>query len=417
MAVSKAPEWPCIAPPKLEIPILTSFILATIVAAGVLLLHPRLANAKNWRAAITPLASIIGSGFLVLGPILDASYGYLAPLVMAALCFVAFLFGAAIRFNIAAIEAEPERNKAERVLEVAASWTLTFAYIISVAYYLNLFGAFAVSLNQIAESFHAKIVTSGVFLLILAVGWNHGFHALERMEQISVGLKLAVIAGLLAGLAAFFWDRASTGALMLNSPGLGAWASVSVAFGLIVTVQGFETSRYLRANYDAATRIRSMRLAQYVSTAIYMIYVLLLAYVFAPGTLHLSETAIIGMMQVVAPILPALLVAAALSAQFSAAVADTSGTGGLVAELTGGRIPPRQAYAILAGLGLALTWSASIFEIISYASRAFAAYYALQSLIAAVTAHNSASHKARAPAFFLLAVLGAVIALFGTPVE
>jgi hypothetical protein len=274
-----------------------------------------------------------------------------------------------------------------------------------------------VSLNQIAESFHAKIVTSGVFLLILAVGWNHGFHALERMEQISVGLKLAVIAGLLAGLAAFFWDRASTGALMLNSPGLGAWASVSVAFGLIVTVQGFETSRYLRANYDAATRIRSMRLAQYVSTAIYMIYVLLLAYVFAPGTLHLSETAIIGMMQVVAPILPALLVAAALSAQFSAAVADTSGTGGLVAELTGGRIPPRQAYAILAGLGLALTWSASIFEIISYASRAFAAYYALQSLIAAVTAHNSASHKARAPAFFLLAVLGAVIALFGTPVE
>lgn len=396
---------------------LNAFILATVVAAALLLLHPRIANARDWRATITPLASIIGSGFLVLGPILDASYGLFAPLVMAALCLVAFLFGAAIRFNIAAIDAEPERSATERVLEVAASWTLTFAYIISVAYYLNLFGAFAVSLPQIADSFHAKIVTSGVFLLILAVGWTHGFNALERMEQISVGLKLAVIAGLLAGLGAYFWDRASAGALVLNPPGLSGWASLSIAFGLIVTVQGFETSRYLRANYDAATRIRSMRLAQYVSTAIYIVYVLLLAYVFPPGSLDLSETAIIGMMQVVAPILPALLVAAALSAQFSAAVADTSGSGGLVAELTGGRISPRQAYAILAGLGLALTWSASIFEIISYASRAFAAYYALQALIAAVSAHTTASHKVRAPAFLLLAVLGAVIAIFGTPIE
>lgn len=396
---------------------LNAFILATAVAAGVLLLHPRLANARVWRATITPLASIIGSGFLVLGPILDASYGYLAPLVMAALCLAAFLFGAAIRFNIAAIEADPERSAAERMLEVAASWTLTFAYVISVAYYLNLFGAFAVSLTQIADSFHAKIVTSGVFLLILAVGWSQGFSALERMEQISVGLKLTVIAGLLAGLGAYFWDRTSTGALVLNPPSLSGWASVSIAFGLIVTVQGFETSRYLRANYDAATRIRSMRLAQYVSTAIYMIYVLLLAYVFAPGSLDLSETAIIGMMQVVAPILPALLVAAALSAQFSAAVADTSGSGGLVAELTGGRITPRQAYAILAGLGLALTWSASIFEIISYASRAFAAYYALQALIAAVSARSTPNNKARATAFLLLAMLGAVIAIFGTPVE
>jgi hypothetical protein len=30
---------------------------------------------------------------------------------------------------------------------------------------------------------------------------------------------------------------------------------VTLAFGLIVTVQGFETSRYLGSTYDAATRI------------------------------------------------------------------------------------------------------------------------------------------------------------------
>ena len=57
----------------------------------------------------------------------------------------------------------------------------------------------------------------------------------------------------------------------------------------------------------------------------------------------LSETAIIDMMHLVAPILPGLLVAAALAAQFSAAVADTSGSGGLFEELTQGRISTRAA--------------------------------------------------------------------------
>jgi len=64
-----------------------------------------------------------------------------------------------------------------------------------------------------------------------------------------------------------------------------------------------------------------MRKAQWSSTFIYTAYVLLLAYVFLPDPTNLSQTAIIDMMQRVAPILPILLVIAALSAQFSAAIA------------------------------------------------------------------------------------------------
>jgi hypothetical protein len=70
------------------------------IITGAVLLYPKVAKALLWRAAITPLASIIGSGFLVLGPILVSSFGQYAPLVMAALCIFAYLFGAAIRFNI-----------------------------------------------------------------------------------------------------------------------------------------------------------------------------------------------------------------------------------------------------------------------------------------------------------------------------
>ena len=67
-----------------------SILVATIVVAVILLL-PRIANATLWRATTTPLASIIGSGFLILGPILSEHYGGYAPLVMAALCLCAYL--------------------------------------------------------------------------------------------------------------------------------------------------------------------------------------------------------------------------------------------------------------------------------------------------------------------------------------
>ncbi len=88
-------------------------------------------------------------------------------------------------------------------------------------------------------------------------------------------------------------------------------SSIALAFGLIVTVQGFETSRYLSDANDSQTRIRSMKFAKWVSSAIYIVYICLLAYVFERGTLKLTETAIIDIMGIVAPILPLLLVAAA----------------------------------------------------------------------------------------------------------
>jgi hypothetical protein len=393
-------------------------ILLVTLAAGAVLLVPRVANAKIWRATITPLASIIGSGFLVLGPILDSSYGMYAPLVMLALCVGAYLFGGAIRYNIntrGADDAHP--NALVGRLEFAGSWTLAFAYVVSVAYYLNLFGAFGVSLTPWKDTLHARLLTSAALVLILLVGWLKGFRALERMEQVSVSVKLAIIAGLLVGLMVYFAKEAEADKLVLLAPNLTGWPAIALAFGLIVTVQGFETSRYLSSTYDVETRIRSMRIAQLVSSCIYMIYIGLVAYVFQGNELHLEETAIIDMMRVVAPVLPLLLVAAALAAQFSAAIADTSGSGGLVVELTGGRVSERQAYAALVSIGLVLTWSIHLFEIISYASRAFAVYYAIQSAIAAVSAHRAGGERARALVFTILAVFGLIIAALGTPAE
>ncbi|WP_417272608.1 hypothetical protein [Celeribacter halophilus] len=391
-------------------------IIAASVAVAALLMWPRLARAKLWRATVTPLASIIGSGFLVLGPILAESYGAWTPLAMALLCALSYAIGMAVRFNITAIDRHGHDLRSAR-LETVASWLLSLAYVISVAYYLNLLGAFAVSLTPWDTELAARWVTTAVFLVILGVGWIKGFAALEHLEQISVGLKLAIIAGLLVGLAWFFSDQTQSGVLVISAPALTGWPALSLLFGLLVTVQGFETSRYLGDDYDAATRVRSMKLAQWISTAIYMVYVVLVAYVFLPDQIETSETAIIDMMELVTPILPLMLVIAALAAQFSAAVADTSGAGGLVEELTRQRVPVKIGYAVLVALGLLITWALDVFQIISWASKAFAAYYTVQGMIAVVLAQREGKSRSLVTAFAAVSLMAASVTLFGSAVE
>lgn len=394
----------------------TAVVLAVLIPA-LFLWSQKVRQSKIWQAMTTPLASIIGSGFLVLGPILGAAYGQYAPLVMGVLCAGAYGYGAIIRYNISTFNAEKDQDsKLATELEAIASWALGFAYIISVTYYLNLFGSFSVSLTDVDDPFAAKLISSAVFLIILFVGWTRGFKSLEHMEYVSVTAKLAIICGLLLGLGVYFFGKAVNGGLIINPPNLTGWPAITLVFGLIVTVQGFETSRYLRDDYSDEICIRSMRRAQLLSSAIYMTYVLLLTYVFRHADFELSETSIVEMMNVVAPILPLLLVAAALAAQFSAAIADTSGAGGLIVEQSRHHIRVRMAYGLVVGIGLLLTWSANVFEIISYASRAFAFYYALQAAIATRTSWR-ANNYTRSALCFAMVILGVLIVMFGQPIE
>lgn len=390
------------------------FLIIGVAAAGIVVfLSPPMRRWKFWRAMVTPLASIIGSGFLVLGPILNESLGILAPVAMALLAALAYAFGAAIRYNIGG--GADGSGRAGRVFETVAGWTLAACYVISVAYYLNLLGAFAVRLTPADSPLAARIVTSTVYLVILGVGWTKGFAALEAMEKYAVSLNLAAIMGLLVGLGLFFSMNLSTTGPVIAAPSVGPWAALTLFFGILITVQGFETSRYLGDEYEAGLRIRSMRAAQITSAVIYLVYVTLLVLCFAPGAAKLTETAIIGMTSNVSPVLPIVLTAAALAAQFSASVADTTGAGGLVAERSRGIVGNRVAYAVLVAAGLALTWTADVFAIIAYASRAFALYYAVEAAIAALAARRKGDR--RMWGFVVLCLLGIAIAAFGRPVE
>ncbi|MCG6904613.1 MAG: hypothetical protein LJE68_18230 [Rhodobacter sp.] len=394
----------------------SAIVLTATLAIAALMVWPPLARAVLWRAMLTPLASIIGSGFLVLGPLLLHAYGAYAPLAMLGLCGLAYLYGHVIRGNIHSLDAGRPDAPAIRMLETASSWALALAYVISVTYYLNLFGSFGVSLTD-EDPLNARILTSAVLVMVGAVGAIRGFQGLERLEQVSVGLKLAIIGGLLAGFLMFFFEQVGAAGLVANPVGVSGISALTLGFGLLITVQGFETSRYLGAEYSAGVRISSMRLAQLLASAIYLTYVVLIAYVFPVDQVATNETAIIGLTVRVAPVLPVLLVAAALAAQLSAALADTGGSGGLVHELSGGRIPPALAYVLLAAAGLAMTWSLNVFEIIAWASRAFALYYALQAAIGFAVARKQGVRVGSQALYIALAILGLAIAGFGTTVE
>ncbi len=391
--------------------------LAMIVAA-LALISPAARRSIVWRAATTPLASIIGSGFLVLGPLLAYAYGAVAPLIMVALCAVAYAFGGVIRYGMAKTEdGSIAGQRSVQTLDTLSSWALAFAYVVSIAYYLNLFGAFAASMVSDPATDHSEHITLTAFGVVLAIGLARGFDGLEFVEKLAVGLKLVIIAGLLAGLVLYFAEHAPQRHVVLEGATVQGWESLFLAFGLLVTVQGFETSRYLTNTYSTDVAIKSMRLAQIISSAIYITYIALLTYSLKPSERLLSETAIIDMMSVIAPILPGLLLAAALSAQLSAAIADTGGSGGLFSQISNRRISAKAAYCVIAALGAFITLSFDVFEIISYASRAFAAYYGLQAARSFMIARHVNAPRRTILFFAILSVLAAAIALLGTSVE
>jgi len=110
-----------------------------------------------------------------------------------------------------------------------------------------------------------------------------------------------------------------------------------------------------------------------------------------------------------------LIIVAALASQLSAAVADMNGAGGLIADATVRRLPARAGYAVTAAVAIAITWTANIYEIIVYASKAFVLYYGLQcSLATLIAVRRETADGLRAVLFALGALLSIVVLVFGT---
>jgi hypothetical protein len=340
---------------------------------------------------------------------------------MALLLVLAYWVGEAIRFNIRHFEPiENSGHGAAQSVAFLSRMVLAGAYFISITYYLQLLAAFLLNAAGIESQVAAHGITSVFLLTIGGIGMWRGLDTLEGVEKYAVSLNLGMIGALLLGLVIY-----NAGLLLGGTWALPAITSdinfhdMRVLLGLLIVVQGFETSRYLGDAHPAEQRISTMRVAQLLSAAIYLTFISLATVLFHDG-LGADVTAIIGMTKPVAMVLPFLLSIAAIGSQFSAAVADSEGAGGLIEDISHRKVSIRHAYLLILVVTVVLTWETDVNEIIAYASRAFALFYMLQCGVAFVVARQLKDLRGRTARQVMFAVLALVCLLvfaLGLPSE
>jgi len=362
-----------------------------------------------------PLASIFGSGFLVIVPILASSVGPYALLAMLVVAFVAFQAGAVVRHNI--LCAEPVlaagKKRMTLTLERLSDVALVGAYVVSVCLYIHIMSAFVLGAFGMDSDFNKSLLTTLMIGTITAIGVMGGLKPLEKLESWALYVTLFILALLLVGFAIYdvrgFLD--SGGFTMPVMPQRSAWEMVTIVAGTLIVVQGFETTRYLGRSFDTWTRILASRWSQYVSLTVYIAFVALaLPIVPALNGEYTDNSLILLAAEVSVLLVMPLIIAAGLS-QFSAAVADTLAAAANMQEVTHNRVNQRLGYLLVGSTAMALAWSGSTFEIITLASRAFALYYLLQCCVAFTVCRN---HRERAR-FILVGLALLFVLVFAVP--
>ena len=403
-------------------------IVLVFIAVSVLLFmyQPRLTKSKSWQATLTPLSSIIGSGFLIIAPLLASVVGEYSPVAVIGIVVLAYAIGGVIRFNIINAESLLHDKKAHPLIykiDLFANTILSFAYVTAVAFYLSLLSSFLLTYIGFGDSPNLeRLMTTIIIVIIATTGFIRGLGGLEKLEAYSMSLQLSIVAALLIGIFVYDFNFIqSERALTFDVKDRNLITRVFMLSGILLVVQGFETSRFLGEKYNAEIRVRTMRRAQLISGALYVVSVIALM----PIVQHLN-LANIQIAEIVeatgraATVLPLMLIVAAVMSQFSAAVADTVGAGCLASESSNGKLSTYKGYLVVSILAIILIWTADLLEIISFASRAFAVYYLLQCVVALIANHHNYKHKGyrlNMLRFIILAGILAFMVIFAIPVK
>jgi hypothetical protein len=147
------------------------------------------------RATVPPLASIFGSGFLIVVPVLERTLGALSVVGIAGVCGFALLIGTAIRHNMAAVERLLEEGRVDRLsdwFERGSDLVIAVAYVISVALYLRIMSLNVVEYAASGSELAQRALACGAVLAITAVGVLRRFAGLDLLERLALGAVLAL---------------------------------------------------------------------------------------------------------------------------------------------------------------------------------------------------------------------------------
>lgn len=404
----------------------TVLIIAALLTI-YFLRRPQLQKSESWQATLTPLSSIIGSGFLIMSPLLASIVGGLSPLAVITIVVLAYAIGSVIRFNIQHVEPRIDNgslSKRTREIEYLGDIALVLAYMVAIAFYLSLLSSFLLNYLEIQNLDAERWLTTIIIIFISVVGYQRGLGGLEKLESVAMTVQLSIVVALLMGLAAFsYLFYSSGGSLNFDYPQRDFSTQVRMLAGALLVVQGFETSRFISEKYSSEMRVATMKKAQIISGIVYVASAILLLPVVQHLDLQNIQLAkIVEITGLAAVVLPFMLIGAALMSQFSAAVADTSAGGGLLNESSGKRFSTRISYLGISACAILLVWAVDLIEIITLASRAFAFYYFLQTMLALRFCYVDCSPESRTTLwmrilFVCVAFMLAYIIFFAIPAK
>ena len=283
------------------------------------------------RASVTPLASIFGSGFLIIVPILERTMGSLAVFGAIGVCALAWFVGTAIRHVVAVAEPLIEQNRLDRGtlrLERVGDVVIVIAYVISVALYVRIMAEYIVSYGSDGSDVAERAIACGAIALIVAVGLARGFAGLDWVERLALAavLLLTTVLGV-AFVVSDLGQVFGNGLELPPIPGTGLGDTLLILGGIVIAVQGFETVRYLGEEFDRPTRIWASRLAQVIAASIYIGFVVVATPLMGLGG-GSADSTLLDITARVVPVLSLPVVVCATLSQFSAATADTVAAAG-----------------------------------------------------------------------------------------
>ena len=364
------------------------------------------------RATITPLASIFGSGFLIIVPVLERTTGAWSSLAIAGVCALAWTVGSVVRHVVRHVEPRLESGDLGRTtvrMERVSDVVIVVAYVISVALYLRIMAEYVLEpLDLASPGLWERLVASAAIAGIVLLGVLRGFAGLDLLDRVALGavlllvllLSIVLLAHDLAGVADGSWPHPPP-------TGRSATDVLLVLGGILITVQGFETVRFLGDEFDIETRVLASRVAQIAATVVYIGFVLVATPLMGTALGAAADPTLLTLVGRVTGWLVVPVVLVATLSQLAAAVADTAAAEGNLHGLSS-RFRGSRAIVASGVVAVALAATVPTYTIVAVASRAFALYYALLCLVALSTAP---SRWARVGLVLLALLLFAITAL------
>ena len=394
--------------------------IALLVLAGLawMLYRPKVQHSERYQAMVVPLANIMDVGFIVMAPAIVLLAGYSAPLVMLGICLVAIATGFAIAYNIRHYEpVEGTDDPVNRVGHVSR-WALTFASVINIAYYTLLLITLVLwPLGAYSETTLAIVGTALLGVLII-VGMAGGMDRLNDLGNKTTAFNISAVVAVVAAFVVYNVQEALGGRFDL--PPTGSTISAEdfrKIIGLFAIVQGFEAARYIGRRFSGELRITTMRIAQVISTVVFVALLASVLILFVQVETDFSGTAIFVVSDQVGDWMPWLILVAAIGSQTSAIINATMSRSDMLVDhkVLGRGVSRRWSFVLLLAPAIAIFLLVDITQAVALASRVFAAYFVLQAVIAWILARRVQNWPAMA-GFTAIALTMGTITIFGLPI-